>query len=273
MKIMTLNVNGFRGRKQKGQTVDDKELEYNIIKFNKFMESMIGEDDILVVQEFPHMQSWNYKQENLSDKSEYKFAFTYKPEYEFAKRILEKSHQIIWPVHLKGSDQCTVAIVKPKSQWKRIEPKEEIISYNTYYIGKTEVSDYGNKVIEARYEKTNLTVLGLHMNVQTDTMWKMILKSVAKGFSFIAGDFNANELKGEMREYPQKLRDEGYISLVPSNMVTAAFPHNEQPGIMVESSVDNIYINQEYRITGDASIKVSEPTGFISDHKLCEVEF
>ncbi len=51
--------------------------------------------------------------------------------------------------------------------------------------------------------------------------------------TFIAGDFNAYELRGEMKDKPKQLRSLRYRSFVPNSIITD-IKHN--------SSIDNIYI-------------------------------
>lgn len=246
MKIYTLNVNGFRGLKKPcDNSVDDNEIENNLKEFVALIKKInLSEDDIIITQEIPHknrntsQQPWAWKDNKFYDG--------------FNKLFSE--YKIIKPNHLINSYQCTVAICHNSSSWKCIA--KEKVNYTPNF-------DYGNRMVELEYDK-KFSLVGVHMQ-PVNEMWNMIISSEKKDkHSFIVGDFNAYEYRGTMRDKPSKLREQGFISLIPSNTITDSVD---------KSSIDNIYVDSEQRFDRGISIKVENPNGFITDHALCCVEF
>ena len=83
-------------------------------------------------------------------------------------------------------------------------------------------------------------------------------------YTFIAGDFNAYELRGGMKDKPKQLRSLRYRSFVPNSIITD-IKHN--------SSIDNIYMDEDYHF-GEMLIPDIRPLDvFQTDHILCGIEF
>lgn len=247
MKIYTLNVNGFRGAEmQPGEYVTRQELQENLHNFMALLDDIIvDEQSILIVQEFPHMNG---------DRSGRWFRWL---ENNFQNECLEtigKKYRVIMPSHLIKSEQCTVAICKEASPWKHLS--DEIIQYDSKY-------SYGNALVEL--QNGEITLLGVHIKPY-EQMWDMLLNAVSgdKRYTFLAGDFNAYECRGDMRDKPKKIRDAGYNPFIPGTAITD-IKHN--------SSIDNIYVNTEYNICGEVVTTIRKTDIFQTDHVLCGIEF
>lgn len=243
MKIMALNGNGFRGTRDWKRDADGYEKEHHVINFCDFLDQTLGVQDVLIFSEFP------YKRYNEKEK-----VWTESNIHLFAEKVITAGYRILYPNHLIDAYQCTVAIVRKECEcWKRMEVDREKMIYD-------EQHSYGNKLIELQYGDTDITLLGVHMRTE-EKMWDMILDGIAKNpYTFIAGDFNAYEYRGEMWHYPKIMRDAGYTPFIPSTVITA--PDSE-------SSIDNIYVNVKYKLKGDVLVQVKPADGFITDHKLC----
>ena len=60
----------------------------------------------------------------------------------------------------------------------------------------------------------------MHIN-PCDEMWNLIINSLKKNeVTFVVGDFNAYEERGEMKSKPSILRGLGYNSFIPSSVIT-----------------------------------------------------
>ena len=235
-KIYTLNVNGFR--------------QDEISKLKRLINSIkISDNDIFILQEIPHKKldsgtkPWTW---HTLDKFN-----------SFQKQFYD--YEVIFPIHLINSNQCTVAICTKSSKWKTMTTQNEKIRYNAKY-------EFGNKLIEIQFDnECQISLLGLHMN-PCEEMWNLLLSS-EKGnrHTFIVGDFNAYEHRGEMCKKPSLLRDIDFLPLISSNIITY-YEGN--------SSVDNIYISKEFKLQKDVVVKVEDISKiFRTDHALCSVEF
>lgn len=247
MRIYTLNVNGFRGAdKQPGDYVPANELRENLQNFIAAIDKIVeDEQSILIVQEFPHMSG---------DCSSYPFRWSVNPFYNECVEVIESIYKLIQPAHLINSEQCTVAICKEGSPWDRSDI--ERVHYDSRY-------SYGNALLELHYD--DITLLGVHVkpNIQ---MWDMIFNAIKNHgkYTFIAGDFNAYELRGGMKDKPKQLRSLRYRSFVPNSIITD-IKHN--------SSIDNIYMDEDYHF-GEMLIPDIRPLDvFQTDHILCGIEF
>jgi exonuclease III len=247
MKIYTLNVNGFRGSKEPSDSVDDNEIKTNLSKFAELIECInMGDDDVIVLQEIPH---------KIYDKSQQRWAWKENDFYsEFCKLFNQLEYKIIWPKHLIDSNQCTVALCKTTSEWESIA--KEKVYYSPEY-------DYGNKLVELQYGE-KFTLLGIHMAPENE-MWDLLLNAERKcKHTFIVGDLNAYECRGEMMNMPQCLKNFGFKPQISSNIITN-FKHI--------SSIDNIYVDIGYKFNSGISIKVEKLYSFVTDHALCNIEF
>lgn len=132
---------------------------------------------------------------------------------------------------------------------------QEIIKYDYKY----------SKIVELQYQKPNkkISLLGLHMN-PTDEMWNLIFDSYKENkHTFAAGDFNAYEYRGSMKNKPQQLRNLNFNSVIPSNVITE-YKDN--------SSVDNIYVDADFNLCTNISVEVKRLVNFETDHALCKLE-
>ena len=247
MRIYTLNVNGFRGAdKQPGDYVPLNELRENMNNFVALIDEIIeDEQSILIIQEFPHM---------IGDRSGRWFRWLPNDFYNECLETIKSKYRVIQPKHLIKSEQCTIAICKETSPWK--QTIEELFQYDSKY-------SYGNCLVELRYGE--ITLLGIHVK-PNDLMWNMLLKSIngKRKYTFLAGDFNAYELRGEMKDKPKQLRDLGYRPFVPSSVITD-IKHN--------SSIDNIYADEGYLFKEEPIVDIRPLEGFHTDHILCGIDF
>lgn len=231
-KIMTLNVNGFRKNASYKENVTEKFCLGYMEKIKKLIDKLvINENDIIIFQEIPFILYDSFK--------------TMFDEY----KIIEPKHLI---KQKKNPLQCTVAICKKNSSWEF--RSTDVLEYNDDY-------DYANKFVELQCG--DVTLLGVHMPVN-QKMWDSLIKSLKNApYTYVVGDFNANEKSGEMFDKPKKIRDCGYNNLISSNIIT--FYSNEK-----KTSIDNIYINSNMALE-NVAVKVVD-TKF-TDHALCILEY
>lgn len=243
IKIMTLNVNGFRGVASK--TISEENCLMNMEQLKELIDKVIiNKNDIIILQEIPHkvlnkeQRNWFYNQ--LHKKFEEVF----------------QDYKILKPKNLINSLQCTVAICKKDSSWKQLT--KDILKYDTK-------SSYGNKFVELQCEDPDIALLGVHMPPDND-MWKLLIQALENNdvapYTYVIGDFNANEKRGTMSKKPKCIRNCGYNHLISNNIITC-YSHN--------TSIDNIYIKSDFIINKDVIIKVLD-TNF-TDHALCLLEY
>ena len=122
MKIYTLNVNGFRGAEmQPGEYVSPQDLRKNLHNFITLIGDIIVDDQsVLIVQEFPHMNG---------DRSGRWFRWVENDFHNECLETIRTKYRVIMPSHLIKSEQCTIAICKETSSWKR--SSEEIMQYDS----------------------------------------------------------------------------------------------------------------------------------------------
>ena len=191
MRIVSFNINGFRGMQNQGEVIsEEKELYNNLNEFKTFIDGIqIKEEDVIILQEIPHK---------------------------------------IWVNRI----------------WE-----ERSIFQKFKYV----------KLIEI--EKGNDILLGVHINPK---MWDMIENGLEREkVTFVVGDFNAYEERGEMKNKPSILRGLGYNSFIPSNVITY---------FDGESSVDNFYVNKDRILKHGIRIEVKKTESFISNHACCTLE-
>ena len=233
MRIYTLNVNGFRGaEKQPDDYVPVNELRENLNNFVALIGEIIeDEQSILIVQEFPHL---------IGDRSGRRFRWLENEFYNECLETIKAKYRVIQPMHMIKSEQCTIAICKEASPWEQIT--EEMIQYDSKH-------SYGNRLVELKYGE--ITLLGIHMK-PNDLMWNMLLKAIngRRKYTFLAGDFNAYEHRGDMRDKPKQIRDAGYTPFVPSSVITDT---------KFNSSIDNIYMKNEYMVAEKITVDIRKP--------------
>lgn len=122
---------------------------------------------------------------------------------------------------------------------------------------------YGNTLVEL--ENGEISLLGIHVK-PNEQMWDMLLKPLkgSRKYTFLAGDFNAYEYRGEMKDKPRQIREAGYKPFIQSSVITD-IKHN--------SSIDNIYVRTDYGICGDVTTTIRKAEMFQTDHVLCGIEF
>lgn len=247
MRIYTLNVNGFRGAEmQPGEYVSPQDLQMNLHNFMTLIGDIITDDQsILIVQEFPHM---------TGDRSGRWFRWLENDFYNKCLETIKAKYRVIQPMHLIKSEQCTIAICKETSPWEQIT--EEMIQYDSKH-------SYGNRLVELQYG--DITLLGIHMK-PNDLMWNMLLKAMngRRKYTFIAGDFNAYEHRGDMKDKPKQIRAVGYTPFVPSSVITDT---------KFNSSIDNIYMDNGYMTAEEITVDIGKSDAFQTDHLLCGIEF
>lgn len=238
---MTLNVNGFRKNASDEENVPDKiRLDY-MRKIKKLIDKVvINKNDIIILQEIPHNLKKNGKRYWFDDALYNSF------------NEMFREYEILRPKHLINSLHCTVAICK-KESWGQL-PKD-VLQYDTGYR-------YGNKFVELQCG--DVTLLGVHMPVNND-MWDdfLIPALIDAPYTYVVGDFNANEKRGPMSDKPKKIRECGYNNLISSNIIT--FYSKKR-----ETSIDNIYINSKITLK-NVAVKVVDTN--LTDHALCILEY
>src|SRR5699024_11808439 len=86
---------------------------------------------------------------------------------------------------------------------------------------------------------SDLTLLGVHMPVKNE-MWNLLLQALKDTpYTYVIGDFNANEKREEMHNKPKKIRECGYNNLIANNVITC---------YSYQSSIDNIFIRSNFTI-------------------------
>jgi len=245
MKIITLNVNGFRGMGKKNDYVPESELNRNLQNLKDYIDSLcIDDESIVVLQEIPH--------KILVDKSVSPWIWEELEMFRMFKTLFEKHYTIFYPRFLIDSEQCTVALAHKNTKWNY--SSKSLIQCNRW-------RHYGNKLVEI--EKNDVTLLGVHIN-PCDEMWNMILSSLKKNaVTFIVGDFNAYEKRGTMKDKPKLLKEVGYNWVIPSNVITDYRDY---------SSIDNLYINTKFILDNGIKVDIHKAELFVTDHASCMFE-
>lgn len=245
MKIITLNINGLRGMININDFVSEIELNSNLKKLKTYVDSLcIGEEDIIVLQEVPHKV--------LIDKSRSPWLWEEQEIFQKFRILFEEYYTVFYPRFLIDSQQCTLALAHKNTKWNR--SSRNIIQYNRWH-------HYGNKLIEA--EMDDITLLGVHIK-PCDEMWRLLLNSLRmKDVTFIVGDFNAYEKRGEMKGKPAELRKLCYNSVLPCNVITDYRDF---------SSLDNLYINNGFMLEEGIKVDIHKTDLFVTDHACCIFE-
>ena len=237
---MTLNVDGFRGGNKK--PVSNEICLVYMRQIKELVDKVvINKNDIIILQEIPHKiwESRRWYDNSL---------------YDSFKKMFQ-DYKILKPKHLINSEQCTVAICKIDSSWEQLS--KDILQYKTGYL-------YGNKFVELQCG--NVTLLGVHMPIDkknNNVMWDLLIRTLNDApYTFLVGDFNANEKRGEMSDKPNKIRNCGYNNLILNNIITF-YPS--------KTSIDNIYINSSFTMDRNVSVKVKDTN--LTDHALCILEY
>ena len=238
IKVMTLNVNGFRGGTDK--TVPDETCLKYMKQIKQLIDKVvINKNDIIILQEIPH-----------KIKESERWLWFNNPLYNKFKEIFQE-YKILKPKFLIDSTQCTVAICKKDSLWEQL--REDVLQYNTRH-------SYGNKFVELQCG--DITLLGVHMPPK-DEMWNLLIQTLKDTpYTYVVGDFNAYEKRGKMSEMPKKIRNCGYNYLIENNIITC---------YSYQSSIDNIYIKFDYTIDKNVEVKVVNTN--LTDHALCILEY
>ena len=244
MRIVSFNINGFRGKRNQGEVIsEEKELYNNLNEFKTFIDGIqIKEEDVIILQEIPHkvlvngkVRPWKWEECSI---------------FQEFKSVFGEDYTIFYPKFLIDSNQCTIALASKETNWTA--SKKNIIKYDEWH-------SFGNKLIEI--EKGNDILLGVHINPK---MWDMIENGLEREkVTFVVGDFNAYEERGEMKNKPSILRGLGYNSFIPSNVITY---------FEGKSSVDNFYVNKDRILKHGIRIEVKKTESFISDHACCTLE-
>lgn len=235
---MTLNVNGFRGGVD--ETVHDEICLEHMGQIKQLIDKvLINKNDIIILQEIPYKIKeswrWNWLDNTLHNS--------------FIKIFQE--YKILKPKYLINAMQCTVAICKKDSSWQQLPV--DVLHYDTKH-------SYGNKFIELQCGE--ITLLGVHMPTN-NMMWDLLIQALNDApYTFVVGDFNANEKSGEMSDKPEKIRNCGYNHLIPNNAITY-YPY--------QKSIDNIFIKSDFMMDKNIAVKVVNTN--LTDHALCILEY
>ncbi|MFD1173938.1 hypothetical protein [Oceanobacillus picturae] len=237
MKIMTLNVNVFRGRVK--EHVPDEVCLDNMRQIKELIDKVIiNKNDIIILQEIPHkiFKSGGGWFDN--------------PLYNRFNELFQE-YKILKPKYLVNSWKCTVAICREDSLWGILS--KNLLHYDTKY-------SYGNRIVELQCQDVSL--LGVHVKPE-DGMWDLLLPALKDApYTYVVGDFNANEKRGDMSGKPKEIRNCGYNNLIPNNIVTC-YSYN--------TPIDNIYINSSFTIDKNVAVKVKDTN--LTDHALCILEY
>ena len=244
-KIISLNVNGFRGEYQNGELVPDSKLISNLKQLKEFIDKLDMDDEsVVLLQEIPH---------EIYRKFSEGYEWIENEMFNMFKQLFEEDYKIFYPKNLIHSQQCTVAVGTKNTKWKYSEV--QIIQYDEKY-------SYGNKIVEIEIDGKLL--LGIHMN-PCDKMWNMILEGGKnKKPAYVVGDFNSYEKRGKMKDKPKQLRQLGYYPCVPSNVIT---------DFRDMSSLDNLYLDENICLQNGLKVNIYKPKEFVTDHAVCIFEF
>ena len=184
MRVMSYNVNGFKGNKD--SLINMRE---NFDKIEAFIKGFLlaDEDNLVILQEVP-----------LKDN-----AICY-------KKIIEKfkDYKFICSYNVSYANFITVAIANNKSKWV-----EKHDFYNT-----RESNDYLNRFIEVYNEEYNLQLLGLHIpcNIKDEKyikqFWNEIINYKKSHFKIksdislmLVGDMNAEHYESSVSTFKESL--------------------------------------------------------------------
>lgn len=235
-KIMTLNVNGFRGMNAKN-VPDEIGLEYMSQIKQLIDKVVINKNDIIILQEIPYKirESWRWFDNPLHNRFKEMF----------------QEYKILKPKYLINAKQCTVAICKKDSSWEQLPV--DVLQYDARH-------SYGNKFVELQCG--DITLLGVHMPPYDD-MWDLLIQTLKDApYTYVIGDFNANEKGGEMSDKPKMIRNCGYINLIANNIITC---------YKYQTSIDNIYVKSDFTMDKNVAVKVVDTN--LTDHALCILEY
>lgn len=193
MRVMSYNVNGFKGNKD--SLINMRE---NLDKIEAFIKGFLlaDEDNLVILQEVP-----------LKDN-----AICY-------KKIIEKfkDYKFICSYKVNVANFVTVAIANEKSNWiKQDDFLNQKIEYKC--AKNTDKTDYNNRFVELYNKDYSLKILGLHIplkkkdNVKSvDQFWD-ILKNYKNKYTgqnktplMIIGDLNAEDSKES--KYQEKFQN------------------------------------------------------------------
>lgn len=109
MQIYTLNINGFRGKKNLNDFVITEELNKNLERSKILIDDIICDvDSVIVLQEIPF---------KILDKTKQPWSWSDNVYYEKFNNVFSNKYKIIKPKHLINSLQCTVALCRKDSLW------------------------------------------------------------------------------------------------------------------------------------------------------------
>ena len=270
MNIITWNVNRFDGTWDWYAKECDLEQEKRTLFINNIIEKIgefiVTENDIAVLQEVPYKETIDlnekFKRSGMELKSWY---------IEDDSNIINEDERNKFRI----PNNLTVAVVRKESSWKLTEFYKRICDY-----GETDGKyNYVNRYVELENTQSDvfkpISFFGGHFDMGK-SMWKQITSEKQERFSFIAADFNFNELKvrPDDENLYKKIRESGYTQMIANDVITC----NQRL-----SSIDNIFMLNSFKNHKDSGIKVSvldycfckdnnENVRF-SDHNMCLLEY
>lgn len=194
MRVMSYNVNGFKGNKDSLINMQLINMRENLDKIEAFIKGfLLGDiDNLVILQEVP-----------LKDN-----AICY-------KKIIEKfkDYKFICSYNVNVANFVTVAIANNKSKW---------VEKHDFY-NRRESNDYLNRFIEVYNEEYKLQVLGLHIPcnkkdiIEIKKFWDEII-SYKKSYSdiksdksdkslMLVGDMNAEHYESSVSTFKKELND------------------------------------------------------------------
>lgn len=197
MRVMSYNVNGFKGNKDSLINMQLINMHENLNKIEAFIKDflLVDIDNLVILQEVP-----------LKDN-----AICY-------KKIIEKfkDYKFICSYNVSVANFITVAIANNKSKW---------VEKHDFY-NRRESNDYLNRFIEVCNEEYKLQVLGLHIPCnEKDTeeikkFWNEII-NYKKSYSdiksdksdksdislMLVGDMNAEHYESSVSTFKKELND------------------------------------------------------------------
>lgn len=123
MRIVSFNVNGFRGMRDQGEMILE-ELCSNLLKLKAFIDSLkINDEDVIILQEVPH--------KILVDKTVVPWLWKEQVMFQKFKTVFDKDYKIFYPRFLIDSNQCTVGLASKNTKWKYSQ--KQIVGYNKFH--------------------------------------------------------------------------------------------------------------------------------------------
>ena len=111
MRIVTFNVNGFRGMLNQGEVISEEELCINLQRLKAFIDDLkMNDEDVVILQEVPHKR--------LIDKTIVPWTWEEQSMFQRFVDTFDKEYKIFYPRFLIDSNQCTIGLGSKETRWK-----------------------------------------------------------------------------------------------------------------------------------------------------------